>query len=179
MLSVTDHQGDEDQIHSGATPHPLLWLRKPEKQVLGGCAEIGTLGTLVGVESGAATWKTVWAPQKVQHRTATRSCFSTSGYSARELKTNGSLYQNVPAVRVTTARGGSDPCASTDDGQAKRTFRQGHTVRSLRNKWRSGTRSSTDGLEDTAQGKRPVTKDKSCATHSCEVPRVVRLIETK
>lgn len=36
-----------------------------------------------------------------------------------------------------------------------------------------------DGLEDAAQGRRPVTKDKSCATHSCEVPRVVRLIETK
>lgn len=55
------------------------------------------LGLLVGVENGAATWKTVWAPQKVPHRTATRSCFSTSGYLARELKTNRSLYQNVPA----------------------------------------------------------------------------------
>lgn len=64
---------------------------------------MGPLGLLVGVEDGAATWTIVGA-QKVQHKTAIRPCFSTSGYLARELKTNGSLYQDVHSSMIYNSR---------------------------------------------------------------------------
>lgn len=84
------------------------------------------LGLLAGMEDGAAGWKTGGAPQKVQHRTALRPCFSASGHLARELKTNGSLYQNVHSSMTPDSQRWKRPMCISRRWTAKRTHRQGH-----------------------------------------------------